>query len=46
MQTGFRILLDKKSLRTPGNNPLLIPSHPLALAIGAEWEWQVRELDI
>ena len=45
MQIGFHVLLDKRPLRTPGTKPLLIPSHPLALAIGAEWEWQVREQD-
>ncbi len=35
-------MLDKKPVRTPGKNLAVLPSHPLALAVAAEWEWQVR----
>lgn len=40
---GYNILLDKKPLKTPAGRPLVIPSIHLALAIAAEWEWQVRK---
>lgn len=41
LQSGFNVLLDNKVLRTPNNSPLIVPTHALALAIAAEWEWQV-----
>lgn len=38
---GFNILLDNKPLKTPAGRPLTLPSIHLALAVAAEWEWQV-----
>ena len=35
-------MLDRKPVRTPGKKLAVLPSHPLALAVAAEWEWQVR----
>ena len=40
-QEGFGITLDKHLLRTPSKNPLVLPSKALALAVAAEWRWQV-----
>ncbi len=37
---GFHITLDGRTLRTPARAQLLLPSHALALAVAAEWEWQ------
>lgn len=34
-------MLDHRVLRTPARHPLVLPSRALALAIAAEWEWQV-----
>lgn len=34
-------MLDHRVLRTPARHPLIVPSRALALAIAAEWEWQV-----
>ena len=39
-QGGYHILLDGRTLRTPARAELLLPSHELALAVAAEWEWQ------
>lgn len=36
----FRVTLDGKVLRTPGRNPLHLPSKELALLIAAEWDHQ------
>lgn len=41
MQEGFGITLDKHLLKTPSKNPLVLPSKALALAVAAEWRWQV-----
>lgn len=46
-EDGFwRILLDKRALRTPGGNPLSIPSERLAEAIAAEWRAQGERIDL
>lgn len=34
-------MLDHRLLRTPARHPLVVPTRALALAIAAEWEWQV-----
>lgn len=39
--SGYIVLLDDKELKTPARKPLKVPSAALALAIAAEWEWQV-----
>lgn len=41
LQTGYQILLDKYPIRTPAKALLMLPNYPLALAVAAEWEWQV-----
>ena len=43
LQAGYQLMLDHRVLRTPGRHPLIVPSRALALAIAAEWEWQVGE---
>jgi chaperone required for assembly of F1-ATPase len=35
-------MLDHRLLRSPARHPLVVPSRALALAIAAEWEWQVH----
>lgn len=37
---GWSVSLDGRILRTPAKNPMRLPSHALALALAAEWEWQ------
>lgn len=38
---GYIVLLDDRELKTPARKPLRVPNAALALAIAAEWEWQV-----
>ncbi len=42
---GFTVLLDGKSLRSPGKRALLLPGAPLARAIAAEWDGQAETVD-
>jgi ATP12 chaperone protein len=37
---GWHVTLDGRTLRTPAKAQLLLPTHALALAVAAEWEWQ------
>ena len=37
---GYHVTLDGRPLRSPARAPLRLPTHPLALAVAAEWEWQ------
>ncbi|KAF5843227.1 hypothetical protein DUNSADRAFT_903 [Dunaliella salina] len=39
-EAGYQVALDSRPVKTPGRHPLILPTHPLALAIAAEWEWQ------
>jgi chaperone required for assembly of F1-ATPase len=41
---GWGIALDGRPMRTPGRNPLVLPSEALAAAIAAEWEAQRQEI--
>ena len=41
----FHILLDGRKLKTPGKQPLLIPSRYIADLIAAEWDAQESEID-
>ena len=41
---GFGVALDGKPMRTPGKNPLRVPSRALAAAIAAEWDAQEVEV--
>lgn len=41
MQAGFQITLDGKPLKSPARQKFILPTRSLALAIAAEWEWQV-----
>ena len=43
VQEGFGITLDRHALRTPSRNPLVLPTKALALAVAAEWRWQVMK---
>ena len=38
---GWQITLNDRALKTPARQSLVVPTYPLALAIAAEWEWQV-----
>ena len=44
-QGGYQLFLDKHPLKTPGMQLLKLPTERLALAVAAEWEWQVREAE-
>jgi chaperone required for assembly of F1-ATPase len=43
LQAGYQLMLDAKPVKTPGKNDAVLPTLPLALAVAAEWEWQVLE---
>ena len=43
-QSGYTLHLGRYPIKTPGRNLLVLPTLPLALAIAAEWEWQVAQL--
>jgi len=38
---GYTVLLDGRKLKTPAKQDLVLPTKALALAISAEWEWQI-----
>lgn len=38
---GWTVMLDYRTLKSPAKRPLKLPSRALALAIAAEWEYQV-----
>eukprot|EP00743_Colponemidia_sp_Colp-15_P002542 GILK01002755.1.p1 GENE.GILK01002755.1~~GILK01002755.1.p1 ORF type:complete len:277 (+),score=47.68 GILK01002755.1:48-878(+) len=38
--TGYSVLLDGRSLKTPKRLPLIVPTEPLALAVADEWNSQ------
>jgi len=38
--SGYQVLLDKRVVKTPGDNKLLLPTAPLAYGIAYEWEKQ------
>jgi chaperone required for assembly of F1-ATPase len=42
---GFALLLDGRGARTPGRNPLVVPSRALADAMAAEWNAQGEVID-
>ncbi|CAI9111185.1 OLC1v1011341C1 [Oldenlandia corymbosa var. corymbosa] len=37
---GWTVMLDYRTLKTPSKRPLKCPTHSLAMAIAAEWEYQ------
>lgn len=39
---GWSVMLDYRTLKTPSKRPLKCPTLPLAKAIAAEWDYQVR----
>jgi chaperone required for assembly of F1-ATPase len=41
---GWGLALDGRPMRTPGKNPLVLPSEALAAAVAAEWEAQQQEI--
>ena len=42
---GWEVVLDDRPLRTPGKQPLILPTEALASAIGAEWDAQADVID-
>ena len=42
---GFRFLLDGKPVKTPGRQPMTLPTHPLAEALAEEWRRQGEKMD-
>ncbi len=44
VEDGFGVLLDGKSVKTPGRNTLVLPTEKLAAAIAAEWQEQGEEV--
>jgi len=42
---GASLLLDGKSVRTPGKAPLVLPTRPLAEAVADEWRAQGERID-
>jgi chaperone required for assembly of F1-ATPase len=40
VDSGHEVMLDDRSLRTPGKHPLILPTAPLADAIAEEWRAQ------
>lgn len=45
VEGGWEVALDDRPLRTPGKQPLLLPTEALALAIAAEWQDQPAIID-
>lgn len=41
---GWEVRLDDRQLRTPGKQPLILPTQDLAQAIAAEWQGQEAEI--
>jgi ATP12 chaperone protein len=41
-QGGYRVMLDRRALKSPAGLPLVLPSRLMALAVAAEWEQQVQ----
>ncbi|MTH63187.1 ATP12 family chaperone protein [Paracoccus shanxieyensis] len=42
---GYEVALDDRPLRTPGKQPLLLPTEALAAAIAGEWQAQADVID-
>lgn len=42
---GWEVALDGRPLRTPGKQPLILPTEALALAIADEWQAQADAID-
>src|SRR5690606_37458663 len=42
---GFEVALDERPLRTPGKQPLILPTSGLAEAVAAEWDEQADVID-
>ena len=43
--TGWQVLLDTRTIKTPAGAPLVLPTQPLAGAIAAEWDAQDDAID-
>lgn len=44
-ESGFSVLLDGKTVKTPARKALSVPTQALAELVAAEWEAQVNEVD-
>lgn len=42
---GYTILLDGRPVKTPGRNPLIVPTERLAEALAGEWQGQGEKID-
>ncbi|MDQ7775581.1 MAG: ATP12 family protein [Paracoccus aminovorans] len=42
---GWEVVLDDRPLRTPGKQPLVLPTEALARAVAAEWDAQADVID-
>lgn len=42
---GWEVVLDERPIRTPGKQPLILPTRALAQAIAAEWDAQAEIID-
>ncbi|MEL6520886.1 MAG: ATP12 family protein [Pseudomonadota bacterium] len=45
VDAGWQIMLDGKAVHTPAKAQLIVPTRPLAEAIGVEWDAQEDEVD-
>lgn len=45
VQDGWQMLLDDRILRTPGKQPMVVPTRALALALAEEWDAQDDGID-
>lgn len=45
VETGFRVLLDGRPIRTPGGAPQIVPTRALAEKLAAEWRAQGDKID-
>lgn len=41
---GWTVMLDRRLMRTPAKNNMVLPTEPLAAAIAAEWDAQTDEI--
>ncbi|MBM3604577.1 MAG: ATPase [Alphaproteobacteria bacterium] len=44
VETGWELRLDERQLRTPGKQPLILPTQALAEAVAEEWRAQEAEI--
>ena len=45
LDTGFGVVLDGRSVKSPLKTPLVVPTHAMAEAMAVEWDAQVDKID-